>query len=255
MGLFSFLTKNKQPRKNTGETLPPLDMGLLHTDMHSHIIPGIDDGSKTMEMSVGLIRSLSDMGYKKIIATPHVQSDTFCNKPADLPAKLESVKEAVEKAGIDIELDLAAEFLLDDDIVARLLRNESLTFGNNYLLVELSMYLRPMGLEGWLFDLESHGYNLVLAHPERYRFWTQKPASYEKLKDRGILFQININSLAGFYDSNVRKTAEWLIDNNMVDFVGTDTHNERYIEGLQIARTMPYFHKIANSRQLLNNTL
>lgn len=255
MSLFSFLTKKKQSKNNTDETLPPLDMGLLHTDMHSHIIPGIDDGSKSMEMSVELIRNLSDMGYKKLIATPHVQSDTFCNKVEDLPSKLEAVKKAVKKAGIDIELDLAAEFLLDDNIVARLLQDESLTFGNNYLLVEISMYLRPMGLEGWLFDLESHGYNLVLAHPERYRYWTQKYASYEKLKDRGILFQININSLAGFYGHNVRKVAEWLIDNNMVDFVGTDTHNEHYIEGLQIARTMPYLHKLANSQQLLNTTL
>lgn len=255
MGLFSFLAKKPSKDKTTSAALSPLDMGLLHTDMHSHLIPCIDDGSKSMDMSIDLIRNLSEMGYKKLITTPHVQSDTFRNNVSDLPARLNLLKDAVKDAGIHIALDVAAEFLLDDEIVAQLMRDESLTFGNNYLLVEISMYLRPMGLEGWFFDLQSHGYNIVLAHPERYRFWMGKHASYEKLKERGILFQINTNSLSGFYGDAVRHTAEWLVDNNMVEMVGTDTHNEHYIEGLQIARTMPYLHKIANSKHLLNSSL
>jgi tyrosine-protein phosphatase YwqE len=233
----------------------PVDLSSVAADMHSHLIPGIDDGSKTMEESIELIRSLHTLGYKKLVTTPHIISDYFKNTPEIITSGLEKLREAITVAGLPVTIEAAAEYMLDAGFIKKYKSEKLLTFGNNYLLIELSAYTPPENLFQIFFDLKIDGYNPILAHPERYHYWHYNIDHYISLKDREIFFQINLPSLAGYYSPEVRKIAEQLIDNNLVDFVGTDMHNTVYFDQVEKSRFSKHLEKLINSGKLLNNTL
>jgi len=233
----------------------PVDLSTVYADMHSHLIPGIDDGSKTIEESIELIRSLYNLGYKKLITTPHIINDYFKNTPEIISKGLDKIREAVTKAGIPVTIEAAAEYMLDDGFMKKYKAGELLTFGNKYLLIELSAYSPPDNLFQVFFDLKLDGYNPILAHPERYHYWHYNIEHYISLKDREIFFQINLPSLAGYYSPEVRKIAEQLIDNNLVDFVGTDLHNNIYLDQVEKSRYSKHLEKLLSSGKLMNSTL
>jgi tyrosine-protein phosphatase YwqE len=233
----------------------PVDLSLISTDIHSHLIPGIDDGTQTIEESINLIRSLYNLGYKKIVTTPHVISDYSKNTPAIIHGGLEKLKTAVAEAHIPMSIEAAAEYMLDDEFVKKFRSGELLTFGKKYVLIELSAFIPPESLFQTIFELKLDGFNPILAHPERYSYWHYNLGYYESLKDREILFQINLPSLAGYYSTEVRKITEKLIDNNMVDFAGTDLHNTIYLEQVEKSRFSKHLEKLVNSGKLLNKTL
>jgi len=233
----------------------PVDLSVLKTDMHSHLIPGIDDGSKSMEESVDLIRKLADLGFKKLIITPHIMGDYFKNTPEIILSGLESLRFAVKNAGMSIELEAAAEYLVDDGFEEKLKSGKLLTFGNNYLLIELSFFAEPPNLSSLLFDLQIAGYKVVLAHPERYSYWNDDFKKYEELKNRNIFLQLNIVSLSGFYSEQSKKMAEKLIDKKMIDFLGTDSHNFDYIKGVEESLFEKSLNKVLTTNNILNSTL
>lgn len=245
--LFSGKNKN---------TLPPIDFSFASTDMHSHLIPGIDDGSQSIEDSMEMIKELYNAGFRKLITTPHVMSDFYRNTPEIILHGLEQLREAVKKeeglSGLTIEA--AAEYYLDEGLQEKIENHEILTFGKNYLLFEISYINFPDNLDSVIFLMQTNQYRPVLAHPERYPFWYKDFEKYKKLKDNGVLFQINVNSLTGYYSLGAKKIAEKLIDNNMVDFIGTDTHGDKHIEALKHCMTEKYLHKISELG-VLNNTL
>ncbi len=248
MGLF----KNLFP---SGKLSEPIDMGLIGTDMHSHLVPGIDDGSDSMETSIELIKSMIEMGYKKLITTPHIQGEFYQNSPETILAGLERVNRELKKQNIQIEMEAAAEYLIDDKFEEKYKSGNLLTFGQKHLLIEFSYTNEHPNLKQFLFDLQIEGYIIILAHPERYSYWFRNLRKYEEMKDRGILFQININSLSGYYSDEVKKMAEKFIDDGMVDLAASDMHNQHYLEALQNARYEKYLQKLIDSGKLKNSTL
>lgn len=224
---FSALFKNDK-----GEQLS--DFSELGTDIHSHFIPGIDDGCKTMSDSLSLIRSMAELGFRKLITTPHVMSDYFKNDNGIIMEGLTKLREKLASEFVHIELEAAAEYYLDDAFLKLLQSEKLLTFGKEkYLLLEVSYINYPENFNNMVFDILVKGYAPVLAHPERYPFWSVKFDEYKKLRDMGVLFQLNITSLSGYYGPDIKRTAEKLAANNMIDFLGSDTHHEKHINALR----------------------
>ena len=228
--------------------------------MHSHLLPGLDDGAETVEHSLDLLRALRELGFRKLIMTPHIMGDFYKNTPESIRAALEQLRAAATAAGLgDVELDCAAEYYLDEFLGHKLADGtEMLTFGGDkrYLLFETSYMNEPLNLFETIFELKAQGYRPVLAHPERYTYLYGRFGEIEKLRqDHGVLMQVNLNSLAGYYSPAAKKVAEQLVDGGLVDFVGTDTHHLRHTDTL-LRRTLSQPH-MAKLRQLplLNNTL
>jgi tyrosine-protein phosphatase YwqE len=222
----------------------PVDFSTVKTDMHSHLIPGIDDGAKTIEDSITLVRRLYELGYRKAITTPHIMSDFYKNTPEIIHAGLEKVKQAIANENIDFQIEAAAEYYLDDGFVHKLENEKLLTFGNDYLLFEISYINCPDNLKEIIFQMQVHGYKPIMAHPERYPFWFNRFDEYRAFRDQGVLLQINANSLSGYYGFEAKKVAEKLIDNEMVDLIGTDMHNLTHAEALKRTAKEKSFSKL-----------
>lgn len=232
----------------------------LVTDMHSHLLPGLDDGAETVAHSLDLLRELRALGFTKLVMTPHIMGDFYKNTPEGVRAALATLRAAAAEAGLtDVTLECAAEYYLDEWLGRKLADGtELLTFGGEqrYLLIETSYLNEPLNLTGTIFDLQAAGYRVVLAHPERYVYFYGRFSEIEKLRqDYGVLMQLNLNSLAGYYSPAARHVAEKLIDGGLVDFVGTDTHHLRHTAALA-SKTIKsaYFRKLM-ALPLLNKTL
>jgi protein-tyrosine phosphatase len=233
----------------------PADISVLGTDMHSHLIPGIDDGVPDLESSLQLIELMSRLGFKKLISTPHIMIDIYRNNPGIIMSGFEQVKEAVRKKGLKIELQVAAEYQLDDGFPLLIKNNQLMSFGQKHLLIELPYFSPPQNLQGVLFDLQVEGYKVILAHPERYAYWHNDFSKLENLHQREILFQLNTISLSGYYSQPTKKLSEKLIDAGMVDFLGSDLHNIHYFNLLQETLYEPYLEKILGMGTLKNHLL
>jgi protein-tyrosine phosphatase len=233
----------------------PADLSVLKTDMHSHFIPGIDDGAKTIEDSIAMLREMRALGYRKVITTPHVMSDQYRNTPEIIMSGRDDLRRAVKEAGIDIEVDAAAEYYFDYPFEKSIPGEKKLTFGKNYLLWEISFMNKPETVNDGIFAMITREYKPVLAHVERYPFWHGNYAAYEDLIGRGTLLQMNINSISGQYGAPVKKAAEWLIDHNMISFLGTDCHHVGHLEILKKTLLEKHVHKLIDSGKLLNVTL
>jgi protein-tyrosine phosphatase len=240
---------------STSKSAAPADMSLLGTDMHSHLIPGIDDGAQTLEDSVELIKHLQEMGYKKLVTTPHIQGEFYQNTPEIINSGLERLKRELKKQNIFIEIEAAAEYLIDDKFEKKYKSGNLMTFGKKSLLVELSYFNEHPNWKQYIFDLQIAGFQIILAHPERYSYWFRNWKKYEEMKDRGVWFQVNIISLTGYYSNEVKAIAQKMIDEGMIDLAGTDMHNMRYMEALQKARTEKYFLQLLDSGTLKNQNL
>lgn len=237
MGIFSKLFKKK-------EVLPPFDLGRFKSDMHSHLIPGIDDGAQDMDQTIAMLAKFESLGYKKVVTTPHIMTDSFPNNPEIILSGLEKVKNEIKKVGIEIEIEAAAEYYFDETLMPKIKNKELLTFGDNYVLVEFAFHSPPQFLDQLFFELKTHGYRPVIAHFERYLYYLGKIDKAEKWRSEGINIQINLNSLFGQYGPEVQKQAEKLIDEGQFDFVGTDCHRIEHLMILEKNLSSPYLHKI-----------
>ncbi len=233
----------------------PVSFAALQTDMHSHLIPGIDDGVKTMEGALDLIRKLKHLGFSKLITTPHVMVDLYRNEREIIREGARKLNLAIAEAGLDITLEAAAEYKIDEGLPKLLEKGELLTFGDQFLLVELPYYSPPLDLRNQLFSLQSSGYQPVLAHPERYVYWHSEFNKLEELKNMGVFFQLNTISLSGYYSHPTKKISEKLIDAGMIDFLGSDVHNQRYFQLLEKAMMEPRLEKLLRSGQLMNHLI
>jgi protein-tyrosine phosphatase len=231
------------------------DLSVLKTDIHSHFIPGIDDGSKSTQNSLELLRAMESFGYQKVITTPHIMSDAYKNTPEIILGGLEKVRKALALTDLKIKIDAAAEYYLDYEFEKKIREKSLLTFGNNYVLFELAFVNPPDNLYQSVFDMQSQGYRPVLAHVERYGFWQNDYSKYEELASRGILLQMNINSVTGHYSSETKKAAQWLIDKDMISLLGSDCHHMGHIELMKKALKEKYLQRLLASKKLLNATL
>lgn len=222
-------------------------------DIHSHLLPGIDDGAKDMEDSIALIQKMASYGIKNFITTPHILGDIYPNTPEIIKNKLKEVRAELVKRNItDITIDAAAEYMLDEQFSAILEKEELLTLKDNFVLVEMSYFSPPINLYDILFQLQLKGYKPILAHPERYNTYHNNFENFQKLKRAGCLFQLNLLSLTEQYGKGVQKTAEKLLKENMYDFVGTDTHHQMHLELLQKIATTPNLKQLA---QIIKSTI
>jgi len=215
------------------EEIEPIDFSGLVADMHSHLIPGVDDGAKTLEDSLELIEGLHALGFRKLVTTPHIMSDYYRNTPEIILEGLERVREAVKEKGLDMQIDAAAEYYIDDGFVKKMEEGPLLTFGNKYLLVEVSYMNAPDSIHSIIFQAQTIGYRVVLAHPERYPYWYRDFDQYRKFYDMGVTLQLNLNSLSGYYGPDARHIAEKLIEEGLIGALGTDMHHTRHLEALQ----------------------
>lgn len=213
--------------------------------MHSHLIPGIDDGVKDLEESISMIAALHELGYKKLITTPHIMGDFFRNTPDIIRRGLDRVRSEVERAGIPVTLEAAAEYYIDEDFLRKLYDEKLLTFGDQYLLFEVSYINAPENLLNVVFEMITRGYKPVLAHPERYPFWYDRFEEYHRLREAGVLFQLNLNSLCEYYGVAAKNIAERMINENMIDLAGTDLHGQRHLDALRKTIAEKRFHHLA----------
>jgi len=240
---------------NSRNTKTPLDLSPLVTDMHSHLIPGIDDGAPDLTTVTSILELMSKLGFKKVITTPHVMNDLYRNTSAIIQEGEANVKEAIQKAGIQIEFKAAAEYLLDEGFGRLVERKELLTVSDNYLLVELPYFSPPSNLKEIIFDVQLAGYKIILAHPERYTYWHGNFGHYVDLHARGLNFQLNIISMSGYYSPRIRKLSQRLIDAGMIDYLGTDIHNLHYFSMVEKALHEPNLMKLIHSGRLKNQDL
>lgn len=228
---------------------------FVSIDIHSHLIPSIDDGAKDMERSIELIQSLKEMGYKKLITTPHV-SDMFPNSSKTILDRYHLLIEELKKRNIDIQLEVAAEYYADEVFDDLLKNKDILSFGEqNYLLFELSYFTEPQDLESLIQEIKLAGYTPVLAHPERYEYFHHNFQAYRDLKEMGVLFQINLNSIVSYYSDEITDIVKQLITHGMVDFIGSDTHHRRHIKFLEKSLTTSLYKKVFKKNKILNDTL
>ena len=239
--------------KKKEEELEPLDFSVLKTDIHSHFIPGIDDGSPDMETTLNLIKEMQKLGFSKVITTPHVMSDFYKNSSETILQGLAAVRSELKVQNINMEIDAAAEYYIDYDFEQKIGNEKFLTFGPNYILVELSFVEAPKNFFDIIFKLQLENYKVVLAHPERYHYFQMK--DYEELVNRGVLLQINWLSLIGYYSPQIQNKIQDLIAQNMVSFLGTDCHNVHHAALYEKCQTKKAWHDLHNSGKLLNSTL
>lgn len=228
----------------------------VQVDMHSHILPGLDDGSQNIYDSIDMIKHLSEKGKKKLIMTPHIMHQVYNNNADNINIALQNLKLEVTNQGIQMELEAAAEYYLDEEFIAKLEREEPLLcFGiRKFVLFETS-YMNSSPLYNTaVFLMRAQGYTPVLAHPERYVYAQHDFSVYENLLERGVLFQINTNSLTGYYSIPAQKMAEKFIDKGMVHFIGTDCHRMKHLINIDKAPKLKYFKKLMDL-PLLNNDL
>lgn len=233
----------------------PLNLSWFNTDMHSHFLPGVDDGARTMEESLAMLRKMQEFGFQKCILTPHIKMDMYPNSEADLQLRFLELTQAMDEAGLGIRVELAAEYYLDDHFLNRLENTPLLSFGpQRYVLVEFSFVNAPV------FEIETFqriidkGYTPILAHFERYVYFHGSIASAETYRAMGVNIQLNLNSLTGHYGPDVKKQAERMLDQFTVDFVGTDAHRMDHLVLLENHLNVPHL-KLLNERLLKNQSL
>ena len=225
----------------------PFDLSALKADMHSHLIPGIDDGSKSMDESIAMLAKFEALGYTKVITTPHIMSDYFKNTPEIILGGLEKVRETAKQLNLRIEIEAAAEYYFDDAFLKKVMdKEELLTFGDKYILFEFSFHSEPEQVDVLVFELLAQGYKPVLAHFERYHYLLGSVEKAKEWREKGVLIQMNLNSLTGHYGPAVKKQAELLIDEQAVDFVATDCHRIEHLMLLERSLSMPYMNKLAD---------
>ena len=217
-----FFKKNKTLLKD----IIPSDFA----DIHSHLLPGIDDGAKDIQETLYLVNSLKSFGFESFTTTPHTFSGFYDNTKAGIQQVEAETKKVLTENSIDNSFKAASEYLLDDHFISLCKKGEILTLKDNLVLVEMSYLNAPIHLYDLLFEMQLAGYKPVLAHPERYMFYHKKLDEYKRLKNAGCHLQLNLLSTVGYYGNEVMQVADQLLKNNMVDFVGSDVHHKKHID-------------------------
>lgn len=224
------------------------------TDIHSHVCPGIDDGAKDIVTATNLIREMSKLGITHMIVTPHVTDEIFPNTQSSIETSFDKLSQSIKEEGINMKLSYSAEYRIDNLFLQLLDSNRLLPLPNNYILIENSWYQELRDLDNIIYKIKSeHHYHPILAHPERYPYYQSDRNRYYELHAKGVLFQINLLSLAGYYDKASQSTAEWLLDHDMIDLVGSDLHQPKQIEAITGYINSKRYDKLLKKQHLIQN--
>ena len=243
--IFPFFKKQKEKKRGP----------VLKVDLHSHFIPGIDDGSQSMAESLLLLRRMEALGYEKVITTPHIMVDVYRNTPKIIKDGLVSLREAAKEEGIQLKIEAAAEYYLDEGFYDHLHSGEVMSIKNKYLLFETSYASKPLQLEEMIFEILATGYIPIMAHPERYRYIKDPIKEYSRFKELGVLFQLDLNSLGGHYGKDAKKKAEILSEKGMIDFLGSDVHHPKQTQFLGDVFKSEEYANVWENNTILNHTL
>lgn len=244
--MFNFFSKKRQPQ--------PL---FFHTDIHCHIVPGIDDGSPDVETSVSLLEQMHSWGLNRIIASPHITFGTFENTHHTIDEAYRTLREHTDTRLPGLEISYSAENRIDDLFLKNIENGDLLTLPGKLLLVENSYMQEPWNLDHLLFDIQVKGYRPILVHPERYSYYHTKKGRYEAIHAGGTSFQINLLSLAGYYGKAEKKVAEQLIEKGLVDYIGTDLHRQSHVDAISAYLASKDYekHRGALSGRILNDSI
>ncbi len=242
--MFNWFKKGELKKEAT------FDYSSVVVDMHSHVLPGIDDGAQTPQESVELIKRMQALGIRKIIATPHIMADYYRNTAETINGALAILKAELENQKVNIDIEAAAEHYFDETFETRINDGKLMTMGDNYVLFEFSFISKPPNAVPVVQRLKELGYKPILAHPERYPYMDNDQLRI--LRDWGVSLQLNTISLTGYYGKDVKKQAEQLIDDQLVDFISSDMHHLRHADALKGALRMPYLEKVLFDYPLKN---
>jgi protein-tyrosine phosphatase len=245
--MFGLFKKKDQKKEIT------FDYSTLMVDMHSHVLPGIDDGAQNPQESIFLIKQMMDVGIKKIIATPHIMADYYRNTAETIGNALDILKAELVKENINIEVQAAAEHYFDETFEERVDEGKLMIMGDNYVLFEFSFISKPINAVPVIQKMRDMGLKPILAHPERYPYMDLE--QYKILHEWGVDFQLNTISLTGYYGIGAKKIAEELVDNQLVDFISSDMHHPRHAEAFKNALRTPYLEKLLFDYPLKNSLL
>jgi|YNPMSStandDraft_1061717.scaffolds.fasta_scaffold04213_7 tyrosine-protein phosphatase YwqE len=228
----------------------------IYVDIHSHIFPGLDDGCKSLSEAIEIAQKMYKLGYRKMIVTPHNQQDWFNNPPEKIIDALNKLNVAFSIHRLNMKLEAASEYYLDNLFLEQIRQKKALTFGKKYVLVELSPFILDKYLFQHLQEIINTGYIPVLAHPERYIYFYQQKDKYHKLHEMGVKLQLNLVALSKSVSNEMRSIAEYLVDEKLVSFCGSDSHsikNPMILETLE--KETLYLEKLIKTNPLLNHTL
>ena len=242
-------------KKHKPVLLSPLDAKLIGADMHSHLIAGIDDGAQTLDDSVALISGLKQFGFDSFWTTPHVMSDFYRNSSDTIKNGAQSVTERLKVEGINAEIKPSADYYFDENFARLIRENDLLPIKGEYILFEFSYLNEPENPYALIREIRDLGYKPVLAHPERYPFYFGREEALKQVREYGVYFQLNMNSLAGHYGPQSLFAAHWMIEEGIVDFIGTDIHKVSHLDVIEKALRTEHLHKLVESGRLLNSQL
>lgn len=228
---------------------------FLEVDLHSHLIPNIDDGVTSWSEALTILSEMKELGYKKIITTPHIIHDYYPNKPSEIREGVTELNRLLKKNQIQLEVEAGAEYFLDEHFVEQVEANQDLlSFGDQFLLIETPFMNKPMFLEETIFNLQANGLKPILAHPERYSYLQNDPGLIQELMSIGLLLQINISSLTGYYSKQAQKLAKHFIDHGFVHFLASDIHHQKHLMQVKKSYKTRLYQK-CRQLPLLNSTL
>lgn len=213
------------------------DISWLGIDIHSHILPGIDDGSPDVATSVRFVKSLTELGFDQLIATPHIFKELYPNTSESIRKAKGELQLALNSVNIATKLNAGAEYMIDQDFT---LDQDLCALDHKHLLIEMSYLSESPGISQTIFDVEIKGYKPILAHPERYTFYFKDKSRLKRFKEKGCLLQMNLLSVLGYYGKEVKHLADTLLKEKMYDLAGTDLHHDKHLnvltEGIQSGR-------------------
>lgn len=236
MGLLNVFNRQKKEAADLG--------GKLLVDIHSHLLPGIDDGAPSMDHTIGMLRKFEELGYQKLILTPHVMSGVYDNTSEIILNKLEEVRTVSQDLGLKLILEASAEYYFDETLFERIRNKDLLPFHGNHLLFEFSFRNQPSQVEELVFQLQSAGYQPVLAHFERYIYFHPSIEVAESLRERGCYIQVNLNSFTGHYGPEVKNQAIKLLKAGLIDILGSDCHRIQHLESIEKSLKEPLFYQL-----------
>ena len=203
------------------------------TDIHSHILFDVDDGSSSIEESIELLKKMSEVGFNKIILTPHyIESSDYTSENEEKLQKLEELKNKIKENKLDIKIYLGNEIFINKELINYIKDNKIYPLNNSkYILVELPFHNQILNIEDIMYEIKYNGYIPIIAHPERYTYFQNDYKLVENLKSEGILFQSNYSSILGYFGKGAKKLMKKMLKDKYIDYLGTDIHhiNKTYV--------------------------